>query len=213
MLVVGLTGGIGSGKSVVSAMMADRGAVVIDADKIAREVLEPGGAAYEGVVRRFGSRVLGPGGAIDRQAVAEIVFSDEQALADLNSLTHPAVGTVMAERMEQERPTDHVVVLDIPLLVEARGKRPELAAVVVVDAPAEVALERLVTQRGMDRSEALARMASQAGRDERLARADRVIDNSSSLESLRSQVEEVMDWLEDLRDRAAAGEGDVTPGR
>lgn len=205
MLVVGLTGGIGSGKSTVSAMMADRGAVVIDADRIAREVVEPGGPAFEGVVDRFGEGILTPEGAVDRPALARVVFSDEKALGDLNALTHPAVGAVMSERLAEERDTDHIVVLDVPLLVEAGRSRPEMAAVIVVDAPEEVALERLMRERHMDRSEALARMSAQASREDRLARADHVIDNSGGLDELRRQVDETMDWLEVLRAGGGGG--------
>jgi dephospho-CoA kinase len=198
-LLVGLTGGIGSGKSTVSRMMAERGAVVIDADAIAREVVEPGGPAYEGVVERFGSGILSSDGRIDRPALARVVFGDEKALADLNALTHPAIGAVMAERMAAESATDHVVVLDVPLLVESGRNRPDLAALVVVDAPEEVAVGRVVADRGMEPSEVRARLAAQATREQRLARADRVIDNSGSLEELSRQVDEVMAWLEGMR--------------
>ncbi len=199
MIVVGLTGGIGSGKSTVASLLAERGAVVIDADRIAREVVEPGGPAYQGVVERFGPGVVAGDGTIDRPALARIVFADPEALADLNQLTWPAVGAVMMERLAEEQHSDHIVVLDVPLLVESRRERPEMAAVIVVDAPPEVALERLVSQRDMDSDDVRARMAAQASREERLARADFVIDNSGSLEDLRRRVDEAIEWVEGMR--------------
>ena len=132
-LLLGLTGGIGSGKSTVSGLLSRRGAVVIDADRITREVQAPGGAAYQGIVDRFGSGILAVDGAIDRPALAKIVFNDADALRELNALTHPHVGQVMSERMAAEAETDHVVVLDIPLLVESSRSHPGMAGVIVVD--------------------------------------------------------------------------------
>src|SRR5438270_8569489 len=119
MLVIGLTGGIGAGKSTVSRLLAERGAVILDADVYAREVVEPGGPAYQGVVDRFGPDVVLADGALDRAALASIVFADPAALADLNALVHPAVGAVIASRLAEEAQTDHVVILDVPLLVES----------------------------------------------------------------------------------------------
>lgn len=197
MVVVGLTGGIGSGKSTVSALLAQRGAVVIDADVIAREVVAPGGPAYQGVVDRFGDRILLPDGTIDRPALAEIVFNDPAALADLNRLTHPVVGAVIAERMGDHAETDAVVVLDVPLLVESG--RDNIAALIVVDCPEDVALDRLVRLRGMDPEDARRRMAAQASRDERRARADVLIDNSGDLASLEAQVDEAWARIQALR--------------
>ena len=204
MLVIGLTGGIGSGKSTVSAMLTARGAVVIDADLIAREVVEPGGPAYQGVVDRFGPGILAPDGTIDRPALAAVVFNDPQARADLNNLVHPAVGAVMAERMSAEASTDHVVVLDIPLLVESANPRSDLGGVLVVDCPVELAVERLVGQRGMPEEDARARVAAQATREERLARADFVVDNSGDLDHLAAEVDRAWEWIERLRAEAAA---------
>ena len=158
MLVIGLTGGIGSGKSTVSRMLAERGAVVLDADAIVHEVQAPGGPAYDAVVERFGPAVVGPDGRLDRPALARIVFADRAALDDLNSITHPLVGARMAARLAEEAPTDHVVVLDVPLLVETG--RGDLAGVVVVDCPEDVAVGRLVTQRGISEDEARLRMAA-----------------------------------------------------
>jgi dephospho-CoA kinase len=196
-LVVGLTGGIGSGKSTVARLLADKGAVVIDADRLAREVVEPGTEAYRRVVERFGPGVVTPDGTLDRPALARIVFADPEARRDLERITHPAIGARMAERMAELSGTDAVVVLDVPLLVESG--RTDVAGVIVVDCPEEVAVERLVAQRGMDPVDARRRMAAQASREERLARADFVIDNSGSPEELRAQVERAWAWIEGLR--------------
>lgn len=187
MIVVGLTGGIGCGKSTVSQRLAARGAVIVDADAITRELQEPGQPVLEEMVARFGSQILDASGRLDRPAVASIVFNDPQALADLNAIVHPAVGAEIARRLAAEARTDHLVVLDVPLLVESG--RGDMAAVIVVDAEPEVALERLVEQRGMDPDDARARMARQASRSERLAHADFVIDNSGSLADLDAQIE------------------------
>ena len=195
MLLLGLTGGIGSGKSTVSGLLSLRGAVVIDADQITREVQAPGGAAYQGIVDRFGSAILAVDGAIDRPALAKIVFNDAEALRELNALTHPHVGQVMAERMAAEAETDHVVILDIPLLVESSRSHPGMAGVIVVDAPEEVAVARLVEQRGMAAADVRARIAAQAGRDERLARADFVVDNSGSMAQLAAEVDRCWAWI------------------
>lgn len=186
MIVVGLTGGIGSGKSSVSTRLAALGAVVIDADAITREVQAPGQPVLAAMVERFGDGILQPDGQLDRQAVADLVFGEADALADLNKIVHPAVGVEIATRMAVEAETGHVVILDVPLLVESG--RDDLAATIVVDVDPEVALQRLVDQRGMRPDDARARMARQASREDRLARADFVIDNSGSLPDLDRQV-------------------------
>ena len=196
MKVIGLTGGIGSGKSTVSALLTELGAVVIDADLIARQVVEPGQPAHRALVERFGSGILAEDGTIDRPVLAEVAFADPAALADLNAITHPAVGEVIARRMDEEVGTDHVVVLDVPLLVESG--RGGTAAVIVVDCPPEVAVARLVEQRGMSEEDVRRRMAAQASRDERLAKADFVIDNSGSVDALREQVAAAWAWIEQL---------------
>jgi dephospho-CoA kinase len=196
-LAVGLTGGIGSGKSTVADLFADRGAVIVDADQVAREVVAPGGPAYAGVVERFGEGILDGDGQVDRQALARIVFDDPAALADLNGLTHPAVADVIGGRLAEEAASDHVVVLAIPLLAEGRRDRYRLDAVIVVDAPPEVALARLIRERGMAEEEARARMTAQASRQERLAIADVVIDNSSDLAHLAREVDRAWAWLGD----------------
>lgn len=183
---VGLTGGIGSGKSTVSALLAKRGAVVIDADAITREVQAPGSPVLAAMVERFGPTILDDDGALIRQAVADIVFNDPAALADLNGIVHPAVTARMAERMAELADTDALVILDIPLLVE--GGREGLAGIIVVDVDPEVAVQRLVEHRGMREDDARARMARQASREERLTKADIVIDNSGTLADLEAAV-------------------------
>src|SRR3954454_3979018 len=199
MLVVGLTGGIGSGKSTVAELLVQRGAVLIDADRIAREIVEPGGRAYQAVVDRFGPGVVAADGTIHGPALAAIVFHDEQARRDLNGITHPAVGAVMGERLAAEAATDHVVVLDIPLLAEGGRDRYGLAGVLVVDTPVETAVARLVEQRQMDEADARARIAAPATREERRDIADVVIDNSGSLEDLEAEVDRAWTWIEDRR--------------
>lgn len=197
-LVIGLTGGIGSGKSTVSALLAEKGAVVVDADAIVREVQQPGTPVFEAMVDRFGADIVAGDGSLDRAAVADVVFRDPDALADLNAIVHPAVGAEIARRMEALAATDDVVVLDVPLLVESKNAYP-VAGLLVVDVDPEVAVARLVEQRAMREADVRARMARQATRDERLARADRVIDNSGSLDDLRTQVDAAWTWIEGLR--------------
>lgn len=195
MLLVGLTGGIGSGKSTVSALLAERGAVIVDADAITRELQQPGQPVLEAMVERFGEGILQPDGRLDRPAMAELVFGDRAALADLQAIVWPAVGAETNRRVEAERGTDRVVVLDIPLLVESGGR--ELASVIVVDVDPEVAVRRLVSDRDMAEADVRARMASQADRQDRLAKADIVIDNSGTHDDLRRRVDEVWAWLQE----------------
>ena len=187
MLLIGLTGGIGSGKSTVSALLARRGAVIIDADAITRELQQPGSPVFQAMVERFGAGIVAPDGSLDRQAVADIVFTDSDALSDLNRIVHPAVGAEIARRLEEEAATDHLVVLDVPLLVESG--RDDMAGVVVVDVDTEVAVRRLVEHRGMREDDVRARIGRQASREDRLARAAVVIDNSGSLEDLEAAVD------------------------
>jgi dephospho-CoA kinase len=195
MLVVGLTGGIGAGKSTVSRLLASHGAVIVDADLIAREVVEPGGPAYQGVVDRFGGDVVHADRTLDRAALAEIVFSDADALKDLNTVVHPAVGTVIAERLAEEAQTDHVVILDVPLLVESG--RTNTAGTIVVDCPPEEALQRAVA-RGLPEDDVRRRMANQVSREERLAKADFVIDNSGPESALPANVDKAWEWIQSL---------------
>ncbi|HVC69948.1 MAG TPA: dephospho-CoA kinase [Acidimicrobiales bacterium] len=199
MLAVGLTGGMGSGKSTVAGLLVERGAVLIDADRIAREVVAPGGAAYEALVERFGRGIVAGDGRIDRAGLAGLAFADADSLAALNGITHPAISTVMLQRRDAEKGTEHVVVLDIPLLKPVHRELLELAAVIVVDTPVEMALARLVEQRGFSREDAEARMAAQPSREQRREGADYVIDNSSDREKLVAEVDRV--WGELLARR------------
>lgn len=199
MLRLGLTGGIGSGKSEVARLLSSYGAVLIDSDRIAREVVEPGTPGLAAVVAEFGPGVLTADGALDRPKLGGIVFGDPGRLKALNAIVHPLVRARSAE-LEAAAGGDTIVVHDVPLLVE-NGMTGLFDLVLVVDASSETRLDRLVKRRGMERDEALARMAAQADRDERLAAADLVIDNDGPLEKLKPQVGEV--WRE-LTARAAA---------
>ena len=196
MILVGLTGGIGSGKSSVSALLAAKGAVIVDADAITRELQQPGQPVLAAIVSRFGADVLAGDGSLDRARLAGIVFADPDALKALNEIVHPAVGAEIARRVEAERPTDHVVVLDIPLLVE--GGRYRTAGLLVVDTPVDVAVARLVEYRGMDEADVRARIGRQATREQRLAVADRVIHNAGDPASLAAQVDEAWEWMRSL---------------
>jgi dephospho-CoA kinase len=197
MLLVGLTGGIGSGKSTVAAALAARGAAVVDADAISREIMEPGGEGLAAVVGHFGSSVLRPDGRLDRPALAARVFSDAEALAQLNALTHPIIGRLMAERMAEAARSSEIVVLDIPLLSVATRDRFSFGAIVVVDTPEEVAVERLMAQRGFAEADARARIAAQLSREERRALADLVVDNSGDRTQLEREVDRLWSWLRD----------------
>jgi len=200
---IGLTGGIGSGKSTVAEMFVDRGAVLIDADQIVRDLQQPGGAVFDAMVDRWGSRIVAEDGTLARDVVASIVFSDEAELTALNSIVHPAVAEEMKARRAALHGTDAVVVLDIPLLVRPDGESladryADLAAIIVVDVDPDITLDRLVTHRGFDPADAQARIAAQASRDARRAVADRVLDNSGSLEDLKTQVADAWDWVSSL---------------
>lgn len=193
MIVVGLTGGIGAGKSTVSTMLAEHGAVIVDADKIARDIQSPGSPVLEQMADRFGQHIINDDGSLDRAAVAAIVFSDEAALKDLNGIVHPAMQSEIQRQIDEQSGTDRVVVLDFPLLGE--NPRKGLVATVVVDIPVDVAVARLVEQRGMDETDARARIKSQISREERLASATHVLDNSGDQEALREQVDALWSQL------------------
>jgi dephospho-CoA kinase len=195
-ILVGLTGGIGSGKSTVSSLLEGRGAIIIDADAIVREVQLPGSPVLAELASKFGPEVLAADGSLDRQAVANIVFTDPEALKSLNAIVHPAVGKEMNRRMIEQRTTKNVVILDIPLLTE--NPREGLQGKIVVDVPVEVQVERLIKFRGFDEADARARISRQATREQRLLTADFVIDNSHDLESLIPQIDKVWDWLVSL---------------
>jgi dephospho-CoA kinase len=180
----------------VSQLLAKHGAVIVDADLIARQVVEPGGPAYEGVVDRFGKGVLLEDGSLNRPALADIVFADADALKDLNAVVHPAVGAVIAERLAEEASTDHVVILDVPLLVESG--RTNTAGTIVVDCPPEGALRRAVA-RGLPEDDVRRRMANQVTREERLAKADFVVDNSGPESALAAEVDKAWQWIQTLQ--------------
>ncbi|MER5870135.1 dephospho-CoA kinase [Streptomyces sp. NPDC002044] len=198
MLKVGLTGGIGAGKSEVSRLLAGYGAVVVDADRIAREVVEPGTPGLDAVVAAFGESVLTADGTLDRPRLGSVVFADPEKLRTLNAIVHPLVGARSAE-LEAAAGADAIVVHDVPLLTE-NGLAPLYDLVVVVDASPQTQLSRLVALRAMAQEEARARMAAQATREQRLAVATLVIDNDGPLEALEPQVRKV--W-EELTARAA----------
>ena len=197
MILIGLTGGIGSGKSEVARLLTARGAEVIDADLIVRELQQPGAEVYEKMVELFGPEVVGADRALDRAAIAKKVFTDEPLLKTLNQLIHPIVRRVMNERVESFRSTDKVVVLDIPLLVE--NPREGLDGVLVVDLDSELAVRRLVEQRNMNADDARARIAKQATREQRLALANHVIDNSGDRDELSRKVDLAWSWIKSLK--------------
>lgn len=199
MFALGLTGGIGCGKSAVADLLVARGAVLIDADVVAREVVLPGRPAYDALVQRFGSGIVGVDGAIDRSALAARTFGDPEALGDLNALTHPSIGMEMLGRLAAQKGTDHVVVLAIPLLRAEHRETMGLDAVVVVDCPFDEALRRLVEIRGMDPNDARSRIAAQPSREERLAGADVVVDNSGPPEQLAAEVDRLWRWIGERR--------------
>ena len=192
MLRIGLTGGIGSGKSEVSRRLAALGAVVIDADRLAREVVEPGTPGLQEVVETFGPGVLAPDGSLDRSALGARVFEDEAARRRLEAIIHPRVRARAAE-LEAAAGPDAIVVHDVPLLVET-GQADSYDGVVVVDVPVEVQVRRLVERRGMTEAEARARIAAQASRQQRAGVADWIIDNTGSLDDLDAAVARV--WKE-----------------
>jgi dephospho-CoA kinase len=197
MHIVGLTGGIGSGKTSVSTMLRDLGYQVIDADAITREVQAPGQPTLAAIIEAFGAEVLQEDGTLDRAALAARVFSDPQQLAVLNAIVHPAVGAEIDRRLDEHRPTDAVVVLDVPLLVESG--RDDLELLIVVDVEPEVAVRRLVDHRGFAESDARARIANQVDRQARLAKADVVIDNTGSPDDLARAVAQLHHHLTSLR--------------
>lgn len=203
MLLVGLTGGIASGKSVVAARLGEHGAVVVDADKIAREVVEPGTPALTRIAEEFGPGVIAPDGSLDRAALGAIVFADEGARRILNGITHPAVRELSHRRFAEAAAADPdaIVVYDVPLLTEARGA-DEFDVVVVVSAPEETRIERMVSLRGMSREEATRRIRSQVPEDTRRAMADIIIESGGTLDETLAQADAV--W-EQLHQRAVGG--------
>lgn len=197
MILVALTGGIGSGKSSVSTRLTAKGAVIVDADAIARELQQPDGAVFRAMVDRWGDRIVREDGTLDRQAVADICFNDPDELQVLNKLVQPAVRREMARRAEENGHSGRIVVMDTPILAES--KRPpkpgQYSGVIVVDTPPEVAVDRLVAYRGFDEADAWARISHQATREQRLAIADFVVDNSGDEDHLDAEVERLWAWL------------------
>lgn len=202
MLIIGLTGGIGSGKSTVAAMLAARGAAVIDVDGLGREVIAPGGRAEAMVAAAFGTAVTTDAGHIDRAALARVVFGDPDALARLTAISHPAINAELAERIDALDPAS-IVVLDMAILVEStlgRGDpRHSYSRVVVVEAPVELRVARAVA-RGMAEADVRARLAAQAGDDERRAVADAIVVNDSDLDALGRRVDELWEVIGTWRD-------------
>lgn len=199
MLIVGLTGGIGAGKSTAAAALARRGAIVIDVDGLGRQVIGHGGSAVEAVIERFGEQVRSSAGDIDRAALAAIVFDDEQALRDLEAISHPAINDLIDSTID-ELPDDSIVVLEMAVLVESRlgwDNRHRYELVVLVEAPDHVRLERLL-ERGMTREDAIARMDAQATDEERHAAAQFVIGNMGTVEQLGASVGELWSALQAL---------------
>ena len=198
MLLVGLTGGIGAGKSTVARLLAERGAIVIDADSIVRELQQPGTDVFGAIVDRFGDQIVASDGSLDRERLADIVFRDEDARSALNAIVHPAVYAVMAERIAAVKDGDRVVVLDIPLLAEAGGGGG-MDLVVVVEADEDARVARVVAERGLADEDVRARMAAQASSDQRQALADVVVRNNGSTDDLRAQVDELWERLLERR--------------
>jgi dephospho-CoA kinase len=195
MLLIGLTGGIGSGKSTVSAALAERGATIVDADAIVHELQEPGTEVFAAIVERFGEAIVGPDGRLDRAALADRVFADPEQLTALNAIVHPAVGAEIEARLAAAG-SDDVVILDVPLLVESG--RDDMEGTIVVDLPVDQAVQRLVDQRGFDEADVRARMQRQVSREERRARADLIIDNRGDRDALQAEIDRAWAWIEGL---------------
>lgn len=192
-LSVALTGGIASGKTVVTRLLSERGAIIIDSDLLSREVVEPGTRGLAEIVERFGAGVLAADGSLDRQALGEIIFADDEARNDLNGIIHPEIRRRRAELIASA-PEDAIVISVIPLLVEG-GLKDDFEGVIVIDVPREIQIDRLKARNGLDDGQAQARVAAQASRAERLAAATWIIENSGSYNQLRAQVEMVWDAL------------------
>jgi dephospho-CoA kinase len=208
MLVVGLTGGIGSGKSAVSSMLSQYPEIaVIDTDLVAREVVEPGSKGLSMVADNFGSEVISFDKTLDRQRLGSIVFRDPKRLELLNSILHPLIFEVVTQRLSEIKQSSRyeIVLLVVPLLVETGLNRYPLDKVVVVDAPIATAIERLVRDRKMDRSEAIERISRQASREERLQVADYVVENSSTYSDLEEQVKVLYGWLKECANPKTSG--------
>jgi dephospho-CoA kinase len=208
MLLVGLTGGIGAGKSTVAELLVSRGAVVVDADVVARAVVEPGEPAFEQLVERFGSGVVGPDGRLDRPALAKVAFADDESRAALEAITHPAINTEFQRRVD-EAPASAIVVCDVPLLAESEQARARgYKVVIVVEAPREVRFDRL-EGRGLTRADAEARMAAQATDEQRRKLATYVVDNGGDRTQLDAQLDAI--WADLQRQLAETKVGQPSP--
>ena len=195
MIVVGVAGGIGSGKTAVTDVMGARGAIVIDADVIARDIVAPGSPCLEEIRSAFGDHVLHEDGSLNREALATIVFTDESARLQLNEITHPRINDEMKRQIALTHARDGVCLIAIPLLVSEHRERLGLDAIIVVDCPTEIALERLVTDRQFDRDHARSRIASQISRDERNALGDYVVVNDGTREQLERKIDDLWSVL------------------
>lgn len=195
MVEFGLTGGIGSGKSSVAERLVARGAALVDADATVKQLQRAGEPVFVAMVEHFGEAIIGDDGELNRPAIAEIVFSDSDQLEALNGIVHPAVRTSMATQRSDFALTHDVIVLDIPLLVEGNKAYDDLAGIIVVDVPVDMAVERLVAYRGFDENDARARMSSQVSRQERLKVADFVVDNGGTLDDLDAEVDRCWQWI------------------
>lgn len=205
MRLVALTGGIGSGKSTVSTLLSERGALLIDADAIVRELQQPGQPVLNAMIERWGPSILNADQTLHRASMAEIVFSDPVERTALEAIVHPAVGAEMRRRMDKASSDDGVVILDIPLLAEGAAKNGGevdlrgASAVIVVDCPVQEAVGRLIAHRGLSRADAERRVKAQVGRSERLVLADFVVDNGSSLDNLKDELDRCWIWLGGLK--------------
>ena len=193
MKLLGLSGGIGAGKSTVSALLAQRGAVIVDADIIARQIVEPDGPAYAPLVDRFGSGVLHPDGTLNRAALAAIVFADPEELQALNAITHPAINAEIIRQIELRRGSHDVVVVDAALKFDTGRNR--MIGMMVVDVDPDMAVERLMTFRGFSETDARSRIGAQVSREERAKGADLVIDNSGDRDALEHEVDRAWRWI------------------
>jgi dephospho-CoA kinase len=198
MKLIGLGGGIGSGKSTVSLMLAERGAVIVDADVIARQVVEPGGPCLSQLIERFGSDIVDHDGLLIRATLASKVFGFPEELAALNAITHPAINAQIAHEIALHADTDRTVILDAALLFNS--KRSGMVGRMVVDVDPEVAVARLIQYRGFSEADARARVASQQSREDRVAAADFVIDNSGDVSALQAQIQPAWEWITSLPD-------------
>jgi len=215
MRLIGLTGGIGSGKSSVSSRLTDRGAALVDADAIVRELQEPGQPVFDAMVERWGDKIVGDDGALDRATVAGIVFGDKDELKAIEKIVHPEVRKAMDAQIKALASTDRVVILDIPLLAEGRAKDGThdtrgTSAIIVVDCPVEIAVARLVEHRGFTEEDANVRVAAQATRDDRRALADFIVDNSGDEASLDTEVDRCWQWLTTVARTPWPPEGEVS---